>query len=44
MAFDINGYTPKQGDFVIINFNPSRGRESKKEGLQLLAVRTILMQ
>lgn len=44
MAYTINGYTPKQGDFVIINFNPSIGREIKKEDLQLLSVRTIIMQ
>lgn len=29
MAYTINGYTPKQGDFVIINFNSSIGREIK---------------
>ena len=30
MVYNINGYTPKQGDFVIINFNPSMDREIKK--------------
>lgn len=30
MVYTVNGYTPKQGDFVIINFNPSIGREIKK--------------
>lgn len=31
MVYDINGYTPKQGDMVWINFNPSAGREIRKK-------------
>ena len=31
MVYAINGYTPKQGDIVWINFNPSAGREIKKK-------------
>lgn len=31
MVYDINGYTPKQGDIVWINFNPSAGREIRKK-------------
>ena len=31
MVYALNGYTPKQGDIVWINFNPSAGREIKKK-------------
>lgn len=31
MAYSIDGYTPKQGDIVWINFNPSVGREIQKK-------------
>ncbi|WP_366533590.1 type II toxin-antitoxin system PemK/MazF family toxin (plasmid) [Carnobacterium maltaromaticum] len=31
MVFHIHGYTPKRGDIVAINFDPSIGREIKKK-------------
>lgn len=31
MIYSINDYTPKQGDIVWINFNPSAGREIQKK-------------
>lgn len=31
MVFNIHGYTPKRGDIVVINFDPSIGREIKKK-------------
>ncbi|MFS7421286.1 type II toxin-antitoxin system PemK/MazF family toxin [Carnobacterium maltaromaticum] len=31
MGFQIKGYTPKRGDIVTINFDPSIGREIKKK-------------
>lgn len=30
MSFSNNGYTPKQGDIVYIDFDPSTGREIQK--------------
>lgn len=30
MSYDINGYNPKQGDIILIDFNPSVGREIQK--------------
>lgn len=31
MVYSLNGYTPRQGDIVWINFNPSSGREIQKK-------------
>lgn len=31
MTVESNDYTPKQGDIIIINFDPSSGREIKKK-------------
>ncbi|WP_375180268.1 type II toxin-antitoxin system PemK/MazF family toxin [Enterococcus rotai] len=31
MIYTIHGYTPKRGDIVIINFDPSIGREIQKK-------------
>lgn len=31
MNYSIDGYSPKQGDLVWINFNPSAGREIQKK-------------
>lgn len=31
MTFNIHGYTPKRGDIVVINFDPSIGREIQKK-------------
>lgn len=31
MVYSIEGYTPKQGDIIWINFNPSAGREIQKK-------------
>ncbi|MFV0557849.1 MAG: type II toxin-antitoxin system PemK/MazF family toxin [Enterococcus sp.] len=31
MVRNINGYTPNQGDIIIINFNPSVGTEIQKK-------------
>lgn len=31
MVFNIHGYTPKHGDIVVINFDPSVGREINKK-------------
>ncbi|MGG5341434.1 type II toxin-antitoxin system PemK/MazF family toxin [Enterococcus sp. AZ192] len=31
MVFSIQGYTPKRGDIVVINFDPSIGREIQKK-------------
>ncbi|MFL2105435.1 type II toxin-antitoxin system PemK/MazF family toxin [Desemzia sp. FAM 23991] len=31
MVYSIEGYTPKQGDIIWLNFNPSAGREIQKK-------------
>lgn len=31
MTYSLKGYTPKQEDIIIINFNPSVGREIQKK-------------
>ena len=35
MVFQIHGYTPQRGDIVAINFDPSIGREIKKNVQEL---------
>lgn len=30
MTHEMNGYVPEQGDIIVINFNPSVGREIQK--------------
>lgn len=31
MVFSVHGYTPKRGDIVVINFDPSIGRKIQKK-------------
>jgi len=31
MVYNLNGYTPKQGDIIWVKFDPSIGREIKKK-------------
>jgi mRNA interferase MazF len=41
MTYQINGYTPSQGDIVWLNLNPTKGREMNKKRPVLVISRTI---
>lgn len=41
MSYHIQGYTPKQGDVVHLDLNPTKGREMYKKRRVLVVSRTV---